>query len=133
MQNVTTTRPLTVTRATGRDFVLPAGVQIQVQFAGWTPKAGGAMYELSGDAFIEAAYEAGARVYPEPAPGLRPLVRVDYLHRAVAHPEPLHRYCSKCQFTGRINRERGQWLLHPRACPACDGTRHSKTYPANIT
>lgn len=130
MQTVTTTRPLTVTRATARDFVLPAGVRLEVRFAGLTSQANGAMYELSGDAFRQAAHEAGVRVYAEPAPGLTPLVRVDHLHRATVHPEPLYRHCPKCTFTGRINRDRGGWLFHPQQCRACDGTGHAKVYPA---
>lgn len=131
MQTVTTTRPLTVTRATGRDFTLPAGVQVEVTFAGWTTEANGAMYVLGGRNFQQAAYAAGIRVYDKPAPGLTPLVRVDRLHRAVTHSESLHRYCNKCQHTGRINRDRSGILPHPRPCTACEGTGHAKTYPAN--
>lgn len=60
-------------------------------------------------------------------------MRVDRLHRATAHPEPLYRFCRKCNFTGRITHWRnGQsmdLLAAPKPCAACEGTGHAKTYP----
>jgi hypothetical protein len=120
---VTFTRPLTITTANGRQATIPAGAQANATFAGWTPSAQGAMYQLSGS--------FGVRFFP----GFEPTVRVDHLHRATTHSEPMHRFCRKCNFSGQITHWRNGRSMDPldvpKPCPACDGTGHAKTYPAN--
>jgi DnaJ-class molecular chaperone len=67
-------------------------------------------------------------------PGYEPTVRVDHLHRATAHPEPLYRFCRTCNFTGQITHWRNgrsmDPLAVPKSCTACDGTGRARTYPA---
>jgi hypothetical protein len=120
---VTFTRPLAITTANDKQVTVPAGTVAEATFVGWTPTAEGAMYRLSGS--------FGIRYFP----GYEPTVRVDHLHRATIHPEPLYRYCRKCHFTGEIRHWRcGNSmvpLVVPTPCTACQGTGHAKTYPAN--
>ncbi len=121
---VTFTRPLTITTANGRPATIAAGATAEARFAGYTTTAEGAMYQLSG--------EFGVRFLP----GFEPAVRVDQLHRAAAHAEPLYRFCRKCHFTGQITHWRNgrsmDLLPEPKPCVACSGTGHAKAYPANI-
>ncbi len=118
---VTTTRPLAVT-FNGKSFTIPAGHTFAAE---WTYDRG--FYRLHG-----ALYGADGR-QRRVFPGFEPTVRVDRLHRAATHTEPLHRHCDRCQGTGR-NLAAGN-PSDPRRhdgpdCKACAGSGHTRTYPA---
>jgi hypothetical protein len=129
-QLVTVARPLTVTTANGNPFTVAAGQRITVTLLAWWPNAGG-LYRVSGE--MRDADGRQLRHFP----GYEPTVRVDRLHRAVSHTEPLYRWCDRCQGTGhdlaRVRRSLYDWVdgrpVMP-TCQACTGSRHAKTYPA---
>lgn len=130
-QLVTVVRPLTVTTASGNPFIIAPGEQATVEWKGWSPVLKGGIYYLTGT--MHNADGRQLRCWD----GFEPWVRVDRLHRAVAHTELLYRYCDRCHGTGRdlgrIARSRydyvnGQAVMP--TCPACAATGHAKTYPA---
>jgi hypothetical protein len=129
-QLVTVMRPLTVTTANKNPFVVAVGQQITVTLLSWWPRLGGA-YQVSGS--LHGTDGRQLRYFP----GYEPTVRVDRLHRAVAHSTPLYRWCDRCQGTGndlvRIRRSHYDWVDGQHAypgCPHCAGTGHAKTYAA---
>jgi hypothetical protein len=127
MQLVTLVLPLTVTTASGKPFTITPGEQATATWAGWTPTIKGSTYYLSG-----TMHNAEGRLL-RCWDGFEPRVRVDHLHRAVTHTEPLYRYCDRCHGTGRNlwAHNYGDRRSHDGPnCKACSGSGHARTYPA---
>lgn len=126
-QLITVVKPLTVTTVNNNNFIVSPGQQATVKWDGWSPISGGGFYRLSG-----AMHNADGRRL-RCWPGYEPTVRVDRLHRAVAHAEPLFRYCDRCHGTGRNLAQHNygtRRALDGPHCKACTGTGHTKVYPA---
>jgi hypothetical protein len=130
-QLVTVVRPLTITTAGGNPFVLGAGQRATVDLLPFWPGQAN-LYRVSG-----SLHHAGDGRALRCFPGYEPTVRVDRLHRAVAHPEPLYRHCDRCHGSGqdirRVRRSQYDWTdgepVVP-TCQPCEGTGHSRVYPA---
>lgn len=124
---VTTTRPLAAT-FNGKTLTIPAGHTFTAEWVGWDPIVKGGTYRLHG--VLHGTDGRRRRVFP----GFEPTVRVDRLHRAATHTEPLHRYCDRCHGTGRnlwLHDYANRRSLDGPHCKVCTGTGHTKTYPAN--
>ncbi|MFB7908138.1 hypothetical protein ACFC1T_17035 [Kitasatospora sp. NPDC056076] len=125
-QLITITRPLTVTTANNNPFTLAAGQQVTATLIPWWPGKIG-LYELSGR--LVSSDGRQLRYFP----GFEPTVRVDRLHRATSHAEPLYRHCDRCHGTGHnlwAHNHSDRRSLDGPTCKACSGTGHARTYPA---
>lgn len=126
-QLVTVVRPLTVTTANGKPFTIAPSQQATAAWSGWTPDLKGSTYYVTGtlhdtDGRILRCWE-----------GFEPQVRVDRLHSATEHAEPLHRYCDRCHGTGRnlwAHNYGDRRAYDGPNCTACSGSGHTRTYPA---
>jgi hypothetical protein len=115
-----------VTTANGRPFVLAVGQQVTAALVPWWPGKAG-LYQLSG----HLVATDGRRL--RYLPGYEPTVRVDRLHRAVTHPEPMYRHCDRCHGSGQnlwAHCYSDRRSLDGPTCTACTGTGHARTYPA---
>ncbi|MEV7770481.1 hypothetical protein [Kitasatospora sp. NPDC086791] len=125
-QLITITRPLTVTTANGNPFTLTVGQQVTATLIPWWPGKAG-LYQLSG--CLVSPDGRQLRYFP----GFEPTVRVDRLHRAVDHPEPMYRHCDRCHGTGRnlwAHSYGDRRSLDGPTCKNCAGTGHARTYGA---
>ncbi|MER6109287.1 hypothetical protein [Streptomyces hirsutus] len=122
-QRVTFIRPTKVfSAATGRELVIEAGTRADV-----TPGGG----PITGKNCWYRIYIEGRERH-----GYEPYIRVDRLHQAAEHAEPLYRRCDDCHGSGetqhiRVPGLRGrQFVSEPVPCPGCSGKGHTKEYPA---
>jgi len=108
--------------ATGRELVIKAGTWADVEIGGGPLTGKNCWYRL----YIEGRDRQG----------YEPYVRVDRLHQATEHAEPLYRLCDDCHGSGktqhvRIPGLRGRhFVSDPVPCPECSGKGHTKEYPA---
>ena len=123
-QRVTFTRQAKVfSGATGRELVIEAGTQADVELGGGPLTGKNCWYRL---------YVVGGR----DRYGFEPYIRVDRLHRATKHAEPLYRLCDDCHGSGkthgiRVPGLRGRLpVSDPVPCPGCSGRGHTREYPA---
>ncbi|MDE1675193.1 hypothetical protein [Nocardia gipuzkoensis] len=122
-QRVTFTRSATAfSGATGRELVIEAGTWADVELGGGPITGKLCWYRL----YIEGRERHG----------YEPYMRVDRLHRATEHAEPLYRLCDGCHGGGkthhiRVPGFRGRlYVSEPVDCPGCSGKGHTKKYPA---
>ncbi|MFD8339986.1 hypothetical protein ACFV42_46475 [Streptomyces solisilvae] len=108
--------------ATGRELVIEAGTWADVELGGGPITGKNCWYKL----YIEGRERHG----------YEPYIRVDRLHRATEHAEPLYRRCDGCHGLGktqhiRVPGLRGRhFVSDPVDCPGCNGKGYAKKYPS---